>query len=176
MKNLKKLINTLKKRKLTIATAESCSGGYLSYILTKIPGSSNVFKGGIIAYSLEAKTKFFKISPTLLKRTQGVSEEISIILARKVRKLFNADIGASIVGFAGPKAKKGTKAGTVFIGVADKKGTTVKKTIIKGPRDQVRKKSSELAIKILYDKIMLKSQLLCGVKSCENIIYNLSRK
>lgn len=153
MVELRRLIHTLQKNKLTIAVAESCTGGYLSYILTKIPGSSKVFKGGIVAYSLKIKNKFFSIPFSLLKTTQGVSKEIALILAKRVRKLFSADIGASIVGFAGPKTKKGTKVGTVFMSVADKRGKEVKKIIIKGNRDVVRKKASYLLVKLIYKRL-----------------------
>ena len=153
MQKLKKVIHTLQKRKLTIAAAESCTGGYLSYLLTKIPGSSKVFKGSIIAYSLESKNKFFKISSSLLKRTQGVSEEISLILAKKVKKIFRTSIGISVVGFAGPKTKKGIKVGTIFMSIADKKGTETKKLIIKGNRDTIRKKASQYLIKLIHERI-----------------------
>ncbi len=103
---LKKLITALGKRKKSLALAESCSGGYASYLLTKTPGASAVFKGAVITYSLEAKNKFFKVPYPLLKKTQGVSKEVALKLAKEVRKKFNADIGASIVGFAGPERSR----------------------------------------------------------------------
>jgi PncC family amidohydrolase len=104
--DLKKLTYVLLRLDKTVATAESASAGYHSYLLTKTPGSSKVFKGGIIVYSLESKHKFFNISPSLLRKTQGVSEEISLILAKKVRSLYSVDIGLSIVGFAGPDTQR----------------------------------------------------------------------
>lgn len=149
MNSLDKLIALLKKKKMTIAVAESCSGGYLSYLLTKIPGSSQAFKGGFIPYSLEAKNKFFKIPLSLLKETQGVSKEIAILLAKKVRGLLKTDIGASLVGFAGPETKRGIKIGTVYIAVTDKTKTIVRKVTLKGNRDTVRKKASLLLIDLL---------------------------
>lgn len=153
MRELNKIIKTLRDKKLTLSTAESCSAGYLSYLLTKIPGSSQIFKGGIIVYSLESKQKLLKIPPSLLKQSQGVSKEITLLLAKNIRKLFNTSIGAAITGFAGPGAKKGQKCGTVFIAIADKNSSQARKIIIKGNRDYVRKKSSELLIKSLYKKL-----------------------
>lgn len=150
---LKKLIKILKQRKLSVATVESCSSGYLSYLLTKIPGSSQVFKGGVIAYSLETKNTFFKIPLPILKKTQGVSAQIALLLAKKIRKILKSDIGAAIVGFAGPTTKKGTKKGTVFISVADKKGNQTKKVIIPGSRDTVRKEASRLTINLIYNRV-----------------------
>lgn len=151
-----KLISALKKKKLSLALAESCSGGYVSYSLTKTPGASKVFKGSIVVYSLSSKNKFFNISPGILKKTQGVSEDIAITLAKKVKKKFDSDVGASIVGFAGPGAKKGIKVGTVFIGLSIKAKCFSKKIIIKGTRDQVRKRASSYLIDLLYKNISAK--------------------
>lgn len=153
MAKLENLIRLLKAKKITIAAAESCSGGYLSYLLTKLPGSSKIFKGSIVVYSLEAKNKFFKIPFSLLKKTQGVSKEIAALLARGVKKSFEVDIGLSIVGFAGPGTKQVVKQGTVFFAVADKNGVIVKKAIIKGSRDYIRKQASFLVIDLLYKRL-----------------------
>ena len=113
MQSVKKVINILLEKKLSIATVESCSAGYLSYLLKTMPGSSMVFKGGIIAYSLEAKYAFFKLPITALKRNKGVSQQIATKLAKGVKRLFSAKIGTAIVGFAGPTARKGIKPGTI---------------------------------------------------------------
>lgn len=168
-KKLKKLIVTLKEKGKTLALAESCSGGYASYLLTKVPGASEVFKGAVVVYSPEVKNKLFKIPSSLLKKTQGVSKEIALKLAIRVRKKLNADIGASIVGFAGPTTtlrtsteqsrsagpgtKKGIKVGTTFIAYSSKNKKEVKKIIIKGNRDSVRKKASILLIDFIYQKL-----------------------
>ncbi len=160
-KKLKKLIVTLKEKGKTLALAESCSGGYASYLLTKIPGASLVFKGAVIVYSLDTKNKLFKIPFSLLKKTQGVSKEIALKLAVRVRKKLNADIGASIVGFAspersrrtGPKTKRGVKIGTTFIAFSSKNKREAKKIIIKGSRDIVRKKASTHLINLIYKNL-----------------------
>ncbi len=151
------MISILRNKKLTVSAAESASGGYLSYLLTKIPGSSKVFKGSIVVYSLEAKIKFFKIPLPLLKKTEGVSGEIAGLLAIGVRKLFKTDIGLSLVGFAGPETQKGKKLGIVFFAVSDKKCTTVKKVIIKGGRDYVRKYASLMTLELLHKRLCVYS-------------------
>jgi len=135
---MKKLIRSLKKKKLSLALAESCTAGYASYLVTKTAGSSKVFKGGVIVYSLESKNKFFKIPLSTLKKTQGVSEKTALALARGVRKLLNADIGGSVVGFAGPTDKK---TGLCFIAVCNSKKSISKKLSLKGSRDNIRKKA-----------------------------------
>ncbi|NQT28824.1 MAG: CinA family protein [Candidatus Omnitrophica bacterium] len=168
-KKLKKLTCALKEKGKTLALAESCSGGYASYLLTKIPGASEVFKGAVVVYSLETKNKFFGIPSSLLKKTQGVSKEVALKLAIRVRKKFNADIGASVVGFAGPsttlrasteqsrsadpRTKNGVKVGTTFIAYSSKNRKEAKKIIIKGSRDIIRKKASSLLIDFIYQKL-----------------------
>ncbi|UCD16095.1 MAG: CinA family protein [Candidatus Omnitrophota bacterium] len=153
MNKLESVITILKKRKLSIAAAESCTGGYLSYLLTKTAGSSKVFKGAIVAYTPQIKNKLLKIPLSELKKTEGVSLKVSLLLAKNIKKSLNSDIGASVVGFAGPTTKKGIKVGTVFISIADKKGELVKKLSIKGNRDFVRKKASLALIDLIYKRL-----------------------
>jgi PncC family amidohydrolase len=150
MAQLKKLIVALEKNKQTLALAESCSGGYASFLLTKTPGASKVFKGAVVTYSLDTKNRFFKIPAALLKKTGGVSRKVALKLAVGVRKKFNAAIGASLVGFAGPGSSKGVKTGTIFIAVCTKGKKETKKMIIEGGRDKVRKEASLCLINLIY--------------------------
>lgn len=153
MAKLKNLIFYLRIKKLTISAVESVSGGYLSYLFTKTPGSSEVFKGGLIVYSLESKNKLLRIPKPLLNKTQGVSEDISILLAKRTKQFFKTDLSVSLVGFASPPAQKGVRVGTVFMAVADKNGVIAKKMTIKGSRDYVRKKASLMAIDLLCKRL-----------------------
>lgn len=145
-----KLIAALKEKHLTLALVESVTAGYVCYLVTTVAGASAVFKGGLVAYSLDAKHNFFKIGRQHLKKTQAVSADIALILAKKIRRLMKADIGGSVVGFAGPTAKKAIAVGTIYYAVATAKGAVVKKDIIEGGRDAVRKKASRLLIDLLY--------------------------
>jgi nicotinamide-nucleotide amidase len=153
MVTLKKLIKKAESQSLTIAAAESASGGYLSYLLTKIPGSSKVFKGSVIAYSLDSKNKILNISRPLLTKTQGVSKEVAQMLAKNTRKLFNSSLSVSITGFAGPDSSCGLKPGTIFIGLAGKNFCRVKEFHFSGNRDKVRKLSAQSAITMLWENI-----------------------
>lgn len=152
MENLQRLITFLKRNKKTIAVAESVTGGYVSYLLTKIPGSSKVFKFGVVVYSIEAKHKFFKIPLSSLTSTEGVSEEVARTLAVKVRKLLNTDLGVSLVGFAGPKARKKMK-GVVFMGIATKDTVLTRGKKFKGTRDTIRQKASYALIDFILKTI-----------------------
>jgi len=153
MAKLKNLIFYLRIKKLTISAAESASGGYLSYLLTKIPGSSKIFKGGLIVYSPESKNKLLHIPVPLLNKTQGVSEDVSILLAKRTKQFFKTDLAISLVGFASAPAQKGMKVGTIFIAVADRYGVISKKILIKGSRDCVRKQASLMAIDLLCKRL-----------------------
>lgn len=152
MDKLHTLISFLKREKKTIAVAESVSGGYLSYLLTKIPGSSEVFKFGAVVYSSEAKHKLFKVPLEMLKSTEGVSEEVAKTLAIRVRKFLDTDLGASVVGFAGPKARKKMK-GIMFMSIADKYRVITQKRKFKGDRDTVRRKVSYALIEFILKTI-----------------------
>ncbi|MCD6228058.1 MAG: CinA family protein [Candidatus Omnitrophica bacterium] len=152
MEKLKILVNHLKKRKKTIAVAESMSGGYLSYLLTKISGSSKFFKLGVVAYSLQAKHKLFNIPYTILNPTQGVSEKIAKILSKKVKSMLDTDLGASIVGFAGPKAKKGMR-GVVYLGLTKGIKTVTKRKKVSGSREEIRRKASYALIEFILNNL-----------------------
>jgi nicotinamide-nucleotide amidase len=152
MSKLDNLVSYLKRNKKTIAVTESVTGGYLSYLLTKIPGSSKVFKLGIVAYSPEAKSKLFGISTSYLQVTEGVSIEVAKDLAEKVKKILNTDIGASIVGFAGPKAKRSMK-GVIFMAVASKHRIITRELKFKGERATVRRKASYALIDFILKNV-----------------------
>lgn len=148
-----KLITTLKKKHLSLALVESATAGYASYLVTTVAGASVVFKGGLIVYSLDAKSKFFGIKRRHLERTQGVSSDIALTLARKIRLIMKADIAGSVVGFAGPKAKKEIPVGTIYIGIASARKSLVKKYIISGSRNVVRKKAAKLLISLINERL-----------------------
>ena len=103
---------------------------------------------------MPAKNTTCNIPFSYLRKTQGVSRETAIKLAKGVRKKFKSDIGVAIVGFAGPRAKKGIKKGTSHISVAQKYSNLSKKITIKGNRDTVRKKASYAAMRLLHESII----------------------
>lgn len=153
MAKLKNLVFYLRVKKLSLSSAESVTGGYLSYLLTKIPGSSKIFKGGFIVYSLQSKNKLMRIPMPLLKKTDGVSEKVSAFLAKKTKKFFSTDLAVSLVGFASSPCPRNIKKGTIFISVADNYSVISKKIIINGSRDYVRKKAADAAIELICKKI-----------------------
>lgn len=120
--------NLLRDKSLTIAAAESCTGGYLSHMITGIAGSSAYFKGSLIPYSNNIKADLLDVSPYVLKNFGAVSEETIIELAKHVREKFITDIGVATSGVAGPGGGTEEKpVGTVWIAYSDKHRTVTRK-------------------------------------------------
>lgn len=123
-----KVVLSLREKGLKLATAESCTGGLISKMLTDIPGSSDVFLGGVCVYSNEAKENLLGVSHELLNDFGAVSRECAITLARNVAQLFGADIGIGVTGIAGPGGGTDEKpVGTVFVAVSAGKMVWCKK-------------------------------------------------
>ncbi|MEK7314390.1 MAG: CinA family protein [Deltaproteobacteria bacterium] len=140
----------LMKKRLTLAVAESCTGGLLSSTLTDVPGSSKWFKGGVVAYTNEVKKRILGVKTATLRKYGAVSEETAIEIAKGVRKKLKTDIGISITGLAGPGGgTKKTPVGTIFVGVDDGKETLVRRLELKGSRVKIKRDAVGLAIKIL---------------------------
>jgi len=121
----KKIVNKLKKKKLTLAFAESCTGGMLSSAITSISGSSKIFSMGLVTYSNKAKIKILKVNSKIIKEYGAVSRECCLLMVKNLSKISRSNICLSITGVAGPNG--GTKEkpiGLVYIGI--KKGKSVK--------------------------------------------------
>jgi nicotinamide-nucleotide amidase len=120
--------NLLSAQTLTIATAESCTGGNLAHKLTSISGSSQYFMGGLIAYANEVKVRELGVAPEVLEAQGAVSEEVARAMAEGVRRKFGTAIGLATTGVAGPTGGTEDKpVGTVWIAYADKNKTVAKK-------------------------------------------------
>lgn len=120
--------NTLRERNLTISVAESCTGGYLSHMITSVPGSSSYFLGSMIPYAYEIKMRQLGVKPETLEKYGAVSEPTISEMANIVRAKFNTDIGVATSGVAGPGGATPDKpVGTVWIAYSDKHQTVTKK-------------------------------------------------
>lgn len=120
--------NTLRTRKLTLAVAESCTGGYLSHLITSVPGSSDYFLGSMIPYAYEIKMRQLGVKPETLEKHGAVSEATITEMANLVRAKFNTDIGVATSGIAGPGGATAEKpVGTVWIAYSDKHQTIARK-------------------------------------------------
>ena len=140
----------LLKSKKKLAVAESCTGGFLSYLLTSISGSSQYFILGVVVYSNPAKTSLLGIPAFLIAQKGAVSGEVALHLANAVRKLAKTDFGIGITGIAGPGGgTRDNPKGTVFIAVVSRKQRRCQKFKFCGQRNAIRKAASLRALKLL---------------------------
>lgn len=149
-------VSRLIKRNMTVATAESCTGGLLSAAITSVSGASAVIGLGVCSYSAEAKKKILGVTPEIISRYGTVSPETAGEMARRIRELSGADIGVSVTGSAGPEPAEGKAPGTVFIGISSAGREYVKKLSLDSPgRMAVR----ETAV---YEALNMISELIGG--------------
>lgn len=142
----------LSENNLTLSIAESCSGGYLSHLITSIPGSSNYFKGSVVAYSNQIKEEILKVPSNILNTYGAVSRETVEYMAQNVAHIFKTDIGIGITGIAGPNSDNtNKKVGTVWIGIYYKGKITTKLYNFRRNRFNNIKRSSLSSLKLLYN-------------------------
>ena len=145
-----KLVELLKARGLTCATAESCTGGGVGSAMTAVPGSSAVFAGGVISYSNDVKRDVLGVSDHNLQTVGAVSPEVAAQMADGARKLLKTDLAVSLTGIAGPDGGSDEKpVGLVWFGLATKDGVRTEKAIFRGDRAQVRAQAITHALGML---------------------------
>jgi nicotinamide-nucleotide amidase len=123
-----RVVEVLDRRGLTLAVAESCTGGLIGHLLTDVPGSSRVFPGGIVAYGNQPKRDLLGVSADLLQIHGAVSGETALAMAEGVRRAMQTDVGVGVTGIAGPTGGSADKpVGTVFIAYAGPGGGDVER-------------------------------------------------
>ena len=134
----------------TLVTAESCTGGGIGAALTAIPGSSEIYKGGIISYTNEVKENILGVDAKLLTHCGAVSSDVAAAMAKGVRRLLHADVAVSVTGLAGPGGDEfENPVGTVYIGYEDNSGSCVEKYLFSGDREAVRAQAIQAALQIV---------------------------
>lgn len=149
------LINVLRERGETLCVAESCTGGLVAERLTRVAGASDVFLGGVVAYTDRVKSHILHISPTLIAQFGAVSDRVGREMAHQVRILFKATWSISLTGVAGPSGGTFEKpVGTVFVGLSREEGTSVQKLeLFNLSRDTVRQRSATFALEWLLNQL-----------------------
>ena len=145
------LSRLLRQRGLTLAAAESCTGGLIAKRMTDLPGASQVFRGGVVSYTNEVKVAVLGVRQETLDRFGAVSAETAREMAEGVRRITGADIGLSVTGVAGPDPdERGTPVGIVYIGLAAPEGTFCRKLDLGvRRRDRIRDMSCNHAFDVL---------------------------
>lgn len=142
----------LRERGLTLACAESCTGGLLMHRLTNVPGSSNFFLGGVVAYNNTIKHSILGVQENSLLVFGAVSEQVAGAMARGVRGMIGSNLALGVTGIAGPDGGTAEKpVGLTFIGLCTADMTIVKRFVWDGDRQANKDASAEAALKMLYD-------------------------
>ena len=143
---------------LRLATAESCTGGMIGALLTAVPGSSEYYAGGVVAYSNRVKEEFLGVPEELLRRYGAVSAECVRAMAEGVRARFGVDLAVAVSGIAGPGGGTAEKpVGLVYLAVAAEEGTETRKEVFPGDRAGVRRSAAAAALGMLAEVVERKT-------------------
>ena len=150
-----KIVNCLIKKKLTISTAESCTGGLLSSAITSVVGSSKVFKLGLVTYSNQSKIKVLKVLKNIIREYGAVSEQVCFAMVKNLSKISKTNISLSITGIAGPGG--GTKikpVGLVYVGIKKGNRSEVKKYLFKNKgRSFIQKAAVNKSLRLILSAL-----------------------
>lgn len=134
----------------SLVTAESCTGGGIGAALTAVPGSSEVYKGGIICYTNWVKHNILGVDAEMLERFGAVSEPVAKAMAIGARKVLEADVAVSVTGLAGPGGDAyGNPVGRVYIAAAERNTCVAEEHTFPGDRDAVRRQAVEAALRLV---------------------------
>lgn len=153
------VIQMLKDRKAKLALAESCTGGSLAALLTSVPGVSQVFWGGVVAYANEVKERILKVNPLEIQKFGAVSAPVAQAMAKGALTVMNSDWAIAITGVAGPSGGSVEKpVGTVFISIAGLKiandgQAMTQQFLFSGNREEIQKASRQKALELLQEQI-----------------------
>lgn len=152
-----RLLEILRRRGLSIATAESLTGGMVGMTLTQVPGASQAYAGGVVTYTDRIKHAILGVPQELLERCSAVSREVAASMAEGCRSLMNVDMSLATTGVAGPASDdRGAPVGRVFIACCLRGSTTVRQLTLSGNREEIRAASTEavleLGLRMLQDE------------------------
>lgn len=153
----------LKERGLTLAVAESCTGGLVSHRITDVPGSSAYYRGSVVAYANEVKERILGVRRETLEQFGAVSEQTALEMAWGVRGALNADVGAAVTGVAGPQGGSPEKpVGLVFIALAAPDGEWVERRLWDGNRWENKMRSADAVLDLLYRYLEKRLRVVAG--------------
>ena len=147
----------LTDKKLTISTAESCTGGKIAATLSAVPGASNYFKGSVVSYATQAKIDVLEIDKNLIAKHGVVSAEVASEMVKSVQKMMKSDYAIATTGNAGPtKGDEDAELGTVFIGIATPNDVFVEEFNFGQPREKVIDRAVSKGLELIYKEILKK--------------------
>ena len=148
------VLAALRVRGMTLATAESLTGGGIGAALTGVPGASDVLLGGVISYMNQVKRDILGVPQEILDRCGAVSRETAAAMASGVRELLKADAAVSVTGLAGPGGDEfGHEVGNVYIGFACESASLVLECHFRGSREEIRGQTVHAALRLILDNL-----------------------
>ncbi|TAK33335.1 MAG: CinA family protein [Chloroflexota bacterium] len=141
----------LARRRMTLAVAESCTGGLLGSLVTDVPGSSAYFVGGVVSYANEAKRRLLGVPDEMLRQQGAVSEDVALAMARGARELFQVDVALAVTGIAGPAPETSKPVGLVYVALAASDLESCREFRWTGDRIANKRRSAEAALQLLLD-------------------------
>ncbi|WP_158961310.1 CinA family nicotinamide mononucleotide deamidase-related protein [Myroides fluvii] len=151
------VIEKLKAEGMTIACAESCTGGRLAVLFSAKEGASAFFKGGVVTYATQSKIDVLGVKKEIIDAYSVVSEQVACAMAEQVRQKFQSDLAVATTGNAGPsKGDSAVEIGTVYVGIASNMGTYAIKYELGQPREQVIERTISRALELVYNEILKK--------------------
>ncbi len=149
------IAKVLTQKKMTLATAESFTGGGIAERLTSIPGASSYFKGSVVSYATETKVELLGVPEELVRKHSVVSEEVAIAMANNARRMLHTDFAIATTGNAGPtKGDSDADVGTVFIAIGTPQGTFAQQFTMGNSRERIVKRSINKAFEMLWKEIL----------------------
>ena len=148
------LIKKLHEKNLTLAVAESLTGGLIAASLTEIPGASKVFKGSITAYVDEIKQNVLNIKAESILKFTSISEQVALEMAINVKKIMKSDIGISTTGVAGPEKSAGFLPGLVFVAISIGDHNMCQKLEIIGDRSKIRNQTVQEILQLTLSRLV----------------------
>jgi PncC family amidohydrolase len=141
-------------REVTVALAESCTGGLVADAITEVPGSSGYFLGGVVSYSDAAKERLLDVPPDVLTAHGAVSAQVARAMAEGARARFEASVAAAVTGIAGPDGGSTAKpVGLTYVAVADADGADVRRHLWTGDRSENKRSSAEAVLELLLERV-----------------------
>jgi PncC family amidohydrolase len=142
------------KRKLSLATAESCTGGLVGHLLTEVAGSSEYFLGGVVSYSDDLKRSLLAVPEATLAKHGAVSAQTAVAMAEGARIRLNADVAVAVTGIAGPSGGSAAKpVGLTYVAVADVDGHDAKRFVWQGDRTANKRESAAAVLELVLDRV-----------------------
>jgi nicotinamide-nucleotide amidase len=148
------VIRHLQDNNKSVATAESCTGGLVVHLLTTVPGTRGVVKGGFVSYTNEVKNRIVGVPVSVLQKQGAVSMESAKQLAEQTKQKFQTDFAISVTGVAGPTSSEDKPVGLVYIGLAQKgESTSVRELSLSGDRERIQKSAAKHALFLLLERL-----------------------